>query len=115
MPWLIVNHTRLSRLTDVPIPLFALDVQRAGTPGHPGANRSACAAPTPIVRSESEALIMEAINDQSTDSQKSDARLFEPQRRLHCRNSKGGAIGISARRPVGSECFPFESGRAARS
>src|SRR4051812_22160096 len=41
MPWLSVNHTRLSRLTAVPIPAFALDVQRAGRPGHPGANVSA--------------------------------------------------------------------------
>ena len=31
---------RLSRLTAVPMPLFALDVQRAGRPGQPGANGS---------------------------------------------------------------------------
>jgi len=37
MPWLMVNHTRLAGLRDVPTPLFALDVQRAGLPGHPGA------------------------------------------------------------------------------
>jgi hypothetical protein len=35
-----VNHTRLSRLTAVPRPLFALDVQRAGIPGQPGASTS---------------------------------------------------------------------------
>jgi hypothetical protein len=40
MPWLNVNQTRLSRLTDVPKPLFALDVHRAGIPGQPGANAS---------------------------------------------------------------------------
>jgi hypothetical protein len=37
MPWLRVNQTRLSRLTDVPIPLFALDVHRGAMPGQPGA------------------------------------------------------------------------------
>src|SRR3954469_13275999 len=48
MPWLNVNQARLSRLTAVPRPLLALDVQRAGMPGHPGANTvgaSATAAP----------------------------------------------------------------------
>jgi hypothetical protein len=35
-----VNQTWLSRLTAVPKPLFALDVQRAGIPGQPGANIS---------------------------------------------------------------------------
>jgi hypothetical protein len=40
MPWLSVNQTRLSRLTAVPMPLFALDVQRAGIPGQPGAKIS---------------------------------------------------------------------------
>jgi len=44
IPWLSVNQTRLSRLTDVPMPLLALDVQRAGTPGQPGANVSAGSA-----------------------------------------------------------------------
>ena len=29
-----MNHTRLSRLTAVPRPLLALDVQRPGIPGH---------------------------------------------------------------------------------
>jgi hypothetical protein len=37
MPWLTVNHTRLERLNAVPTPVFALDVQRGGMPGHPGA------------------------------------------------------------------------------
>src|SRR5687768_10335425 len=40
MPWLRVNHTRLSRLTAVPRPLFALPVHRPGIPGQPGANAS---------------------------------------------------------------------------
>src|SRR4051812_45395022 len=40
MPWLKVNHTRLCRLSAVPIPLFALDVHRGSIPGQPGAKRS---------------------------------------------------------------------------
>jgi hypothetical protein len=32
-----VNQTLLVRLSDVPTPLLALDVQRGGIPGHPGA------------------------------------------------------------------------------
>jgi hypothetical protein len=43
MPWLSVNQTRLSRLTEVPRPFFALDVQRAGIPGQPGAKISVTA------------------------------------------------------------------------
>jgi hypothetical protein len=42
MPWLSVNHTRLSRLTAVPIPLFALDVHRGAMPGQPAAIKSIC-------------------------------------------------------------------------
>jgi hypothetical protein len=38
IPWPRVNQTRLSRLAAVPTPLFALDVQRPGMPGQPGAN-----------------------------------------------------------------------------
>ena len=41
MPWLSVNQTRLSRLTAVPMPLLALDVQRAGSPGQPGRTAAA--------------------------------------------------------------------------
>src|SRR5581483_4682053 len=37
MPWLMVNHTRLVRLSAVPMPVFALDVHRGGMPGQPGA------------------------------------------------------------------------------
>jgi hypothetical protein len=37
MPWLIVNHTLLCWFSAVPMPLFALDVQRGGMPGQPGA------------------------------------------------------------------------------
>src|SRR5258708_31746439 len=37
MPWLKVNHTRLMTAGAVPTPLFALEVQRAGMPGCPGA------------------------------------------------------------------------------
>jgi len=33
-----VNHTRLLRLSAVPTPVLALEVQRGGMPGHPGAN-----------------------------------------------------------------------------
>src|SRR5882672_5502132 len=40
MPWLRVNHTRLCRLSAVPTPLLALEVQRGAIPGQPGANRS---------------------------------------------------------------------------
>src|SRR6266436_7442292 len=40
MPWLSVNHTRLCRLSAVPTPLLALEVQRGAIPGQPGANRS---------------------------------------------------------------------------
>jgi len=32
-----VNHIRLCWLSAVPTPVFALDVQRGGMPGHPGA------------------------------------------------------------------------------
>src|SRR5262249_10968843 len=41
MPWLSVNHTRLCRFRAVPKPVFALEVQRGGIPGQPGAMRSA--------------------------------------------------------------------------
>src|SRR5690348_7181843 len=37
MPWLSVNHTWLGAVSAVPTPLFALEVQRAGMPGAPGA------------------------------------------------------------------------------
>src|SRR6266852_3923198 len=37
MPWLKVNHTRLTTAGAVPTPLFALEVQRAGMLGCPGA------------------------------------------------------------------------------
>src|SRR6476661_4048519 len=40
MPWLSVNHTRLCRLSAVPTPLLALEVQRGEIPGQPGAKRS---------------------------------------------------------------------------
>jgi len=40
MPWLNVNHTRLCWFNAVPTPLFALEVQRGGIPGQPGAYRS---------------------------------------------------------------------------
>ena len=40
MPWLSVNHTRLCGFSAVPMPDFALDVQRGEIPGHPGAKRS---------------------------------------------------------------------------
>src|SRR5207253_4089894 len=38
-PWLSVNHTRLLAPRAVPTPVLALDVQRGGIPGHPGAYR----------------------------------------------------------------------------
>jgi hypothetical protein len=34
----MVNHTRLPSLSAEPIPSLALDVHRAGIPGHPGAS-----------------------------------------------------------------------------
>jgi hypothetical protein len=37
MPWLRVNQTRLGGLKEVPTPLLALEVQRGGMPGRPGA------------------------------------------------------------------------------
>src|SRR4051794_14332079 len=37
MPWLSVNQTRLASDRAVPTPDLALDVQRAGRPGAPGA------------------------------------------------------------------------------
>ena len=37
MPWLVVNQTRLCKFSAVPTPLFALEVQRGGIPGQPGA------------------------------------------------------------------------------
>src|SRR5579863_937320 len=37
MPWLRVNQTRLCWLRAVPTPVFALEVQRGGIPGQPGA------------------------------------------------------------------------------
>jgi hypothetical protein len=71
MPWLSVNHTRLSRLTAVPIPLFALDVQRAGEPGHPGANGSDCAAPRVTCRTGLEWVIT-AMTDESPQKTRRD-------------------------------------------
>jgi hypothetical protein len=88
MPWLSVNHTRLSRLTAVPIPLFALDVQRAGEPGHPGANGSDCAAPPATSRTGFESVITIAITDQRSQhkpSQRERGRLLDIQHRLHRR------------------------------
>ena len=41
-----VNQIRLSRPIAVPMPVFALDVQRAGRPGQPGADCSACEVPS---------------------------------------------------------------------
>jgi hypothetical protein len=38
MPWLMVNHSGLCDESAVPTPLLALDVQRAGIPGAPGAS-----------------------------------------------------------------------------
>src|SRR5512136_2667521 len=38
MPKPSVNHTRLAAFRLAPTPLFALDVQRAGIPGQPGAS-----------------------------------------------------------------------------
>jgi hypothetical protein len=35
-----VNHTRLCRVSELPTPVFALEVHRGGIPGHPGAKRS---------------------------------------------------------------------------
>src|SRR4051812_26516411 len=37
MPWLRVNQTRLIKLRAEPTPVLALDVQRGGIPGCPGA------------------------------------------------------------------------------
>ena len=37
MPWLMVNQTWLCKFSAVPTPVFALEVQRGGIPGHPGA------------------------------------------------------------------------------
>ena len=37
IPWLVVNHTRLLALSEVPMPVLALDVQRGGIPGQPDA------------------------------------------------------------------------------
>jgi hypothetical protein len=39
MPWLKVNQTRLLLPRAVPTPVLALDVQRAGIPGPPGAEQ----------------------------------------------------------------------------
>ena len=36
-PWLMVNQIWLMAVSAVPIPVFALEVQRASIPGHPGA------------------------------------------------------------------------------
>src|SRR5689334_15297024 len=41
MPWLSVNQTWLGAVSAVPMPLFALEVQRAAMPGAPGATVSA--------------------------------------------------------------------------
>jgi hypothetical protein len=37
MPWLMVNQTLLCWFKAVPAPVLALEVQRGGMPGHPGA------------------------------------------------------------------------------
>jgi hypothetical protein len=72
MPWLSVNQTRLARLTAVPMPLFALDVQRAGRPGQPGAKSAVCSASSAaawtIVASE----VKTVITDQSREEPKGD-------------------------------------------
>ncbi len=39
MPWLTVNQTLLCWLRAVPAPVLALEVQRGGMPGQPGAKR----------------------------------------------------------------------------
>src|SRR5207237_3606914 len=39
MPWLMVNQRGLAWLSAVPTPVLALEVQRAGMPGPPGAQR----------------------------------------------------------------------------
>jgi hypothetical protein len=39
IPWLSVNQTRLLSLRAVPTPVLALEVQRTGIPGPPGAER----------------------------------------------------------------------------
>src|SRR5438067_13855740 len=44
MPWLSANHTRLEAVSAVPTPLLALDVQRGGMPGQPGAKTSGSSA-----------------------------------------------------------------------
>jgi hypothetical protein len=67
-----VNHTRLSRLTAVPMPLFALDVQRAGSPGHPGANASACAALSGTAPTSVVSVVRRVITDQSGQERKGD-------------------------------------------
>src|SRR6266536_4542735 len=40
MPWLSVNQTLLCWFSAVPAPVFALEVQRGGMPGQPGAYRA---------------------------------------------------------------------------
>jgi hypothetical protein len=52
----------------VPIPLLALDVQRAGEPGHPGANGSDCAASRVTSWTGFESVIMRDITDQSVQN-----------------------------------------------
>src|SRR5690349_4637607 len=55
MPWLMVNQTRLSFPTEVPTPLLALEVQRAGMPGQPGALMPLSSSmPAPGARSASQ-------------------------------------------------------------
>src|SRR4051794_13837736 len=95
MPWLSVNQTRLSRLIAVPIPLFALDVQRAGTPGQPGASTSARTAPSATAPARVESVITMAITDQSVQGEEGDRaarstvagrnELLDVQHRLHRR------------------------------
>jgi hypothetical protein len=65
MPWLSVNQTRLSRLTAVPMPLFALDVQRAGMPGQPGANVSDSSALSASSSASVDSVITTAITNQT--------------------------------------------------
>src|SRR5688500_11022735 len=72
MPWLRVNHTRLSRLTAVPMPLLALDVHRAGSPGQPGAKASACSARRGTLSTSVSCVVRRVITDQSGQERKGD-------------------------------------------
>src|SRR5687767_8432574 len=104
MPWLSVNHTRLSRLIAVPRPLFALPVQRPGIPGHPGANSSSITRPPLLV--ERQAAITVHAPDGVRDPVKDDVRSYIEQDEMTSQEAILDVVG---------ECRQYRENRSGHS